>query len=174
MKAALASTASRRRAGQIDKSPPGSQAGVHMICPACGLQLAALGVEGLVVDVCRGGCGGIWFDNFELNQVDGRHEKLGEALTAIEFDADAVVLRDKRPCPKCTGITMLQHKFSREKPVTVDECPNCGGMWLDGGELAEIRRPVTTAAERREATQAFFSRLATAELAQLRNQRARL
>jgi Zn-finger nucleic acid-binding protein len=132
-----------------------------------------LNVEGLAVDACRNGCGGIWFDNFELSRVDEARERLGETLAALEFDPDAVVLREKRPCPKCAGITMLQHKFSREKPVTVDECPNCGGVWLDGGELAEIRQPVTTAAERKQATQAFFSKLAAAELAQLRARRAR-
>ena len=144
-----------------------------MICPACASPLTSLNVEGLVVDVCRGACGGIWFDNFELSRVDEAKEKLGEALVALQFDPDAIVLREKRPCPKCVGVTMLQHKFNREKPVTIDECPNCGGIWLDGGELAEIRQPVITAAKRKEAAQAFFSRLASAELAQLRAQRAR-
>ena len=144
-----------------------------MHCPACASPLAVLNLEGLVVEVCRGGCGGIWFDNFELSRVDEAPEKLGEALAILEFDATAIVLLEKRPCPKCAGFTMLQHTFSREKPVTVDECPNCGGVWLDGGELTEIRQPVRTAAERKQATQAFFSRLANAELAQLRNRRSR-
>ena len=145
-----------------------------MNCPACASPLTTLNVEGLAVDECRDGCGGIWFDNFELNRVDEAHERLGEALAALEFDPNAVVLREKRPCPKCAGITMLQHKFSREKPVTVDECPNCGGVWLDGGELAEIRQPVISAAVRKQVTQEFFNRLATSELAQLRAQRKRL
>ena len=144
-----------------------------MNCPACASPLTEMNVGGLAVDLCRGGCGGIWFDNFELSRVDEAHEKLGEALAALEFNSTTIVLRDKRPCPKCTGITMLQHKFSREKPVTVDECPNCGGVWLDGGELAEIRQPAMTAAERKKTSQEFFSRLATAELAQLRASRPR-
>jgi len=29
-----------------------------------------------VVDVCQNGCGGIWFDNFELEKVDEKHETL--------------------------------------------------------------------------------------------------
>lgn len=142
-----------------------------MNCPACASPLTTLNVHGLAVDACHGGCGGIWFDNFELSRVDEAHERLGESLAAMEFNPEAVVLQEKRPCPKCEGFTMLQHKFSREKSVTVDECPNCGGVWLDGGELAEIRRPVLTAAERTQATQEFFSRLASAELAQLRARR---
>lgn len=142
-----------------------------MNCPACDSTLETLNVDGLAVDVCRSGCGGLWFDNFELRRVDALDEKLGTALAHMEFNPDAVVLREKRPCPKCTGITMLQHKFSREKPVIVDECPSCGGIWLDGGELAEIRQPVTTKDERRQKTQQLFNQLLAQELAQLRANR---
>ena len=142
-----------------------------MKCPACAAPLTALNVEGLTVDACRTGCGGIWFDNFELARVDQAHEQLGEALAAMEFNPTAVVLQQKRPCPKCPGIKLLQHKFSPAKPVIVDECPNCGGIWLDGGELAEIRRPATTV-DRKEAAQKFFNQVLNQELAQLRARRA--
>lgn len=143
-----------------------------MNCPACASPLEPLKVEGLIVDACRAGCGGIWFDSFELGRVDQAHEKLGEALVAIVHNPDVVVLREKRPCPKCPGITMLQHMFSPEKPVIVDECPQCGGVWLDGGELAEIRRPFSTARDRQQATQKFFSQVLAQELAHFRSRRA--
>ncbi len=143
-----------------------------MNCPACAAPLETLNVDSLAVDVCRSGCGGVWFDNFELKRVDALDEKLGTALAHLEFNPDAIVLPEKRPCPKCVGFTMLQHKFSREKPVVVDECPNCGGIWLDGGELAEIRQPVTTKDERQRQTQSFFHECLAVELAALRAQRA--
>ncbi|HWN95623.1 MAG TPA: zf-TFIIB domain-containing protein [Methylomirabilota bacterium] len=143
-----------------------------MNCPACAAPLTQLVVGNLIVDLCRAGCGGIWFDNFELNRVDDEYERWGEALAKVEFNPLAAVLPEKRPCPKCMGITMLQHKFSREKPVVVDECPNCGGVWLDGGELAEIRRPAETQAQRTEATQKFFNTLLATELAHLKARRA--
>ena len=123
------------------------------------------------MDVCRAGCGGVWFDNFELARVDQAHEKLGEALAALEFAPHTVVVQQKRSCPKCPDIKMLQHKFSPEKPVTVDTCPNCGGIWLDGGELAEIRRPAK-ASDRKEVAQKFFNQVLNQELAQLRTRRA--
>lgn len=143
-----------------------------MNCPACGAQLTALSVEGLVVDVCRQGCGGVWFDNFELDKVDDAHERLGEALTAIEFNPAANIIRDRRSCPKCAGIIMLQHKFSPEKPVIVDECPGCGGVWLDGGELQEIRRPVASQEDRKKAAERFFNKLFIEDMARLKAQRA--
>ncbi len=39
-------------------------------------------------------------------------------------------------CPKCgEALTATTHL-----DVTVEECPRCGGVWLDKGELAEIAR----------------------------------
>ena len=48
-----------------------------MKCPACFNQLTEMQVGSLVVDVCDGGCGGIWFDAFELQQVDEEDEAAG-------------------------------------------------------------------------------------------------
>jgi Zn-finger nucleic acid-binding protein len=37
---------------------------------------------------------------------------------------------------------MLRRWFSRKREVEIDECPACGGHWLDAGELAKIRREI--------------------------------
>ena len=50
-----------------------------MQCPACFHQLTQLQVGNLFVDVCQGGCGGIWFDGFELQRVDEEHLELTDA-----------------------------------------------------------------------------------------------
>lgn len=94
----------------------------------------------LVVDVCQDGCGGIWFDAFELQQVDEQNEVAGEPLLHIRRDQRIVVdpLR-KRECPRCAGMKLHRHFFSAKRRIEVDECPNCGGYWLDAGELAQIR-----------------------------------
>jgi Zn-finger nucleic acid-binding protein len=34
---------------------------------------------------------------------------------------------------------LKRHFFSAKRKVEVDQCPNCGGYWLDAGELAAIR-----------------------------------
>jgi uncharacterized protein len=120
-----------------------------MICPACGRELVAITVEGMVVDACRGGCGGIWFDNFELDKVDEANERLGEALVAIEFDPNVTVEDTRRNCPKCIDVVLMKHKFSPGKAVLVDECPKCGGVWLDGGELSLVRRKAPSPEDRR-------------------------
>ena len=126
----------------------------------------------MVVDVCRGGCGGLWFDNFELAHVDEWHERLGDSLLAIESNPNVTVVPNRRTCPKCEGIVMMQHKFRADKPVMVDDCPNCGGVWLDGGELAEIRRSAPTKEDRKKAAHRFLERLFVEDLARLKTSRA--
>jgi Zn-finger nucleic acid-binding protein len=111
-----------------------------MKCPACFNELAEVHVGSVKVDVCRGGCGGIWFDAFELQRVDEEQEVAGEHLLEIEHNPHLVVdLARKRECPRCDGMKLKRHFFSAKRQVEVDECPNCAGYWLDAGELARIR-----------------------------------
>lgn len=39
-------------------------------------------------------------------------------------------------CPRCQAALVER----AERGVTVDECPECGGLWLDKGELEHIAR----------------------------------
>lgn len=111
-----------------------------MKCPACDHRLTETQVGSVVVDICQGGCGGIWFDAFELKRVDEEHEAAGEHLLHIRRDpARSVDQSRKRGCPRCYGVKLKRHFFSPKRRVEVDHCPNCGGYWLDAGELAKIR-----------------------------------
>src|SRR5215472_5570990 len=111
-----------------------------MKCPACFNNLTQMQVGKLVVDVCQDGCGGIWFDAFELQQVDEQNEVAGEPLLGIRRDERIIVDPSrKRECPRCPGIKLHRHFFSAKRRIEVDECPNCGGYWLDAGELSQIR-----------------------------------
>jgi hypothetical protein len=50
--------------------------------------------------------------------------------------ADAV--EAKRPCP-ADGATLAK---DIAHGVIIDRCPNCGGVWLDAGEMERINRDV--------------------------------
>ena len=107
-----------------------------MICPACKNPLREKNAGGMTVDVCYGGCGGIWFDAKELERVSAR------ATTTLHnvwnTRATKPVESGPRPCPRCDG-QMLQPKwFSERKKVEIDECPQCRGVWLDAGEFSRI------------------------------------
>jgi uncharacterized protein len=115
-----------------------------MKCPVCSRKLKELRVDDITVDVCDSGCGGIWFDAFELQRVDEVQEttgaKLVDTLSSSSAVTDAPPDKDaKRECPRCAGIKLKKHFFSAKRRVAVDQCPNCGGYWLDHGELQVIR-----------------------------------
>jgi Zn-finger nucleic acid-binding protein len=124
-----------------------------MTCPACSRELREATAGVLVVDVCDGGCGGIWFDAGELRRVDEAHEPVDGRVLDIERDSALVVDHDaRRACPRCPEATVLMRRFtSVDRRVAVDECPGCGGVWLDAGELAEVRSEYPTAEARAQA-----------------------
>ncbi len=137
-----------------------------MRCPVCANELSKKTVGEITVDVCEGGCGGIWFDRYELMKVDESHESAGAELLDVERAADLIVDRGKRlSCPRSPDVVMMRHFSSVKRRVTVDECPDCGGYWLDVGELAAIRTEFETEEDRDRAAAEYFSELFDPELA---------
>lgn len=146
-----------------------------MNCPACGHALSPLTTETITVDACVGGCGGLWFDAFELKKVDEAHEAAGEALLQIPRRSDRVVDREKRySCPKCPDIVMRRYYSSVKRQVAVDECPNCAGVWLDDGELAAIRAEFATQSEREASNAAYMEGVMAETTAQATKEREAL
>ncbi|MBD2186318.1 TFIIB-type zinc ribbon-containing protein [Aerosakkonema funiforme] len=131
-----------------------------MKCPACENNLTEIVTEAITVDVCEGGCGGIWFDRFELHHVDEPTETIDEILLNIHKN-EQIQVDDakKRHCPRCQNIVMMRHYFSVKKEVLVDECPKCGGYWLDAGELPKIRNEFSSEAAREAAADEYFSQV---------------
>ncbi|PYL24354.1 MAG: hypothetical protein DMF44_05390 [Verrucomicrobia bacterium] len=117
-----------------------------MKCPVCGKEMVTENF-GVNVDVCENGCKGIWFDQGELMMLDEKNEGLGAALeAALRYPRNNDGQRGPIKCPKC-GIPMHTHKYERDKEVNVDECYNCGGFFLDSGELTDIRNNYMSDAE---------------------------
>jgi uncharacterized protein len=131
-----------------------------MNCPACDHGLTPIQAGRITVDACKGGCGGLWFDNFELKRVDEPNEIEGEALLNIEFDPTITVdYQRRRSCPKCEGVVLMRHYVSEHRRTEVDTCPKCGGVWLDAGELAQIRRENANKVDREQAARHYFAQV---------------
>jgi hypothetical protein len=131
-----------------------------MRCPACRNTLAETDAGAVRLDVCRGGCGGVWFDRFEIKKLDEPHEPAGEDLFKIERDESIRVDPNKRlMCPRCQELVMMRHYFSVRKEIEIDECPGCGGIWLDHGELGKIRDLFMSEEEKTEAARARFAEM---------------
>ena len=119
-------------------------------CPACGCEMEKVYVPdaGIYVDICLNGCGGIYFDNRELDKVDEKQESISAILDAINNkNFKYVDTTEKRICPVC-HTPMVKHFMSAKKEVEIDDCYKCGGKFLDNGELQKIRAQYENNAER--------------------------
>lgn len=138
-----------------------------MKCPACGRELTNTTVSGVTVDVCSGGCGGIWFDRGELERFDEPSEAAAPELLDVPRDpASRPDLSRRFNCPKDTDTVMMRHYFSVKDAALVDECPACGGYWLDPGELREIRSEFPSEEAKDQAAETLFDNTFGAEIAE--------
>jgi Zn-finger nucleic acid-binding protein len=107
-----------------------------MKCPSCKTPLREKGAGGMTLDVCYGGCGGIWFDAKELERVSARAATTLHTIWNVPVSD--VTLTDPRICPRCAGQVLERKWFSKLQQVEIDECPNCAGVWLDAGEFSRV------------------------------------
>lgn len=100
-----------RRIPVKDRSKPGSDATIELSVEACP------------------DCAGLWFDKDELNRyLDAKIA----CVTAPQAGAKAAAAGTPL-CPRCSAPLQKTHAPGNPK-VTVDQCPKCGGMWLEAGE----------------------------------------
>ncbi|MFH1277573.1 MAG: zf-TFIIB domain-containing protein [Candidatus Eisenbacteria bacterium] len=140
-----------------------------MKCPACGNPLKKTTVAGVELDLCDGGCGGVWFDRFELEKLDEPHEPGEDWFRKIRRDPQAEIDGSRRrKCPQCGDVYMMRHFFSVKAEVQVDECPGCAGYWLDHGELSKIRRLFDSEEARNKAADEYLSELFDDKMKEMR------
>lgn len=111
-----------------------------LICPACGERMTKVYVKNsdINVDICLDGCGGMLFDNRELEKCDENNENIDEILSAISDRSFKEVDTSKqRECSVC-GATMMKMGAGFGN-VQLDCCAFCGAKFLDNGELQKIR-----------------------------------
>ena len=90
----------------------------------------------MTLDMCYGGCGGIWFDATELERLDAR--AAATLHTIWQVPPGTANLAGPRMCPRCADQVLERKWFSDRKQVEIDQCPVCHGIWLDAGEFSRI------------------------------------
>jgi Zn-finger nucleic acid-binding protein len=137
-----------------------------MNCPACGTVMTEMAAGDAKVQACKGGCGGLWFDEWQLRKVDEAEQSAGQALLHIEQNPAVKVDPDqRRKCPRDPAVFLSRHFWSVKRDVVVDECPKCAGIFLDPGELGEIRADYKSDAERHKAADAYYREMFDSQLA---------
>src|SRR5512133_3213008 len=112
---------------------------VHtLLCPRTSDPLVRMHIGGIETDVCED-CGGVWLDRLELGRFQDRQNAFGDALVAHlrQFPPPLLDPSARLACPHHRDVTMMRRRFSPAFHVDIDECPECGGIWLDTGELAQ-------------------------------------
>ena len=108
-----------------------------LICPACGRKMSKIFINtfGFYVDICTGGCGGMFFDKAEVESFIQQHKEMYELISYTDKVHD-IYENKVRKCPIC-------HKEMRKMAipttnVEIDICDTCQGKFLDKGELDKI------------------------------------
>ncbi len=83
----------------------------------------------VTVDVCPK-CGGMWLDTGELKKIIG-----DKSLTDYLTKDIGTKTQSKLVCPRCGGLMDLE----KAEDVEVDVCLTCHGVWLDAGELEDLK-----------------------------------
>lgn len=144
-----------------------------MKCPACDRNLTSLNAGSIEVDVCKNGCGGVWFDSNEIKAFDEPSEIDGEKILSVERDPKITIESDKkRVCPKCPAQPLVRQFFDTKGQVTIDQCWSCGGVWLDSGELKSIRAQFKTEAERQAAGDKYLDEIFRQEIVGMKREGA--
>ncbi|MHC4247824.1 MAG: zf-TFIIB domain-containing protein [Planctomycetota bacterium] len=103
-----------------------------MKCASCGAEMQTDSEPDLKIEKCDA-CGGLFLDRGELDVL----------ATGLAGDVEFCAFDDELPldtfkpraCPRCADSEMRKIEFLRYTGVILDHCAECGGFFLDGGEL---------------------------------------
>lgn len=112
-----------------------------LVCPECDGVLHEVFAEAnygrvLLLEQCKG-CGGVWFDRFELYFVTGKSLKDLEAIDSNSFVAKPPAKAGKGLCPKCGKPLAVFTDPNLPKDALIERCHGCNGLWLNRGELGK-------------------------------------
>jgi uncharacterized protein len=107
-----------------------------LICPKCRSEMAPVRFAGVEVDRC-GGCGGLWFDLLEqedLRAASGSEiVDSGNPETGRRFDQVGLIR-----CP-VDGTPMVRMVEKGQPHLWLESCPLCFGTFFDAGEFRDFR-----------------------------------
>lgn len=115
-----------------------------MKCPRDQEELKAATYEShITVHMCPT-CGGMWLDKGELEEIEEiiGHDYTAELSRIPDFIGNAFEMARQLSsrgisCPRC-GVPTESTEYAYCSQVVIDRCPQCGGVWLDKGELEAV------------------------------------
>jgi uncharacterized protein len=113
-------------------------------CPRCNAPLDIEEHGDIVMERCAG-CGGRFLSPEDLRGIlavirlpaNGPGVRTGIDLTDVREDA---------ACPHC-GVPMEPFNYAGDSGIILDKCRQCGGLWLDKGDLERVLAVVSASAQ---------------------------
>jgi Zn-finger nucleic acid-binding protein len=138
-----------------------------MKCPACQNELHENVVAGVKVGVCRGECGGLWFDRFQFKKIQTLNPGIGQSLLTIERAEGVKIYRGvEHVCPACETTLLYRHFFSAEWDTEIDQCSKCRGFWVDLAGLAKLQSLPEN--QKKQAIEKYFTTVIEEKLSGMR------
>jgi Zn-finger nucleic acid-binding protein len=109
------------------------------LCPVCQIELKPQVHLGVTIDVCPA-CAGIWFDEGELARLNQLDDDILPRIDALY--QPQVTSYDppwERLCPDCQK-PLRSYNYLYTSNIRLDTCEQCGGVWVDNGELEVMHR----------------------------------
>jgi Zn-finger nucleic acid-binding protein len=107
-------------------------------CPRCSVPMSPhtvlAGPNAVLIDTCATSCAGIWLDSGDLETGLDVTDDLQQLVLTREYLPDC---RQPAGCPICSQ-QMHRYRWNYTSPVTLDQCPDGHGIWIDGGEVQEM------------------------------------
>jgi Zn-finger nucleic acid-binding protein len=106
-----------------------------MICLNCGAEMTSNEVvtkkDSITYDMCEK-CGSLWLD---AGQLDKMAFRVQGSIEYCEEEKDDEPEKQIKKCPRCDDFNLAKVRFLESEDIFLHHCKNCGGFWLDGGEL---------------------------------------
>ena len=107
------------------------------LCPSCKTKLKVRRYRGVEINVCPR-CEGIWLDTEKFRRVSSERDTYQDEKILYRYVKKGLKRGEGyRACVRC-GVLMYKRNFKKISGVVIDVC-NDHGIWLDKGELDQIR-----------------------------------
>jgi len=109
-----------------------------MKCPKCRQYMQPINYQGVEIERCRN-CWGIWFDDFELEDLKKMAGSeiidIGDVETGRDQNENVAIL-----CPKCVPSVMMVSEHDKRQPhIKYERCTSCNGVYFDAGEFRDLK-----------------------------------